>query len=480
VKKTNLILLVLALLGAIDAIYLSWLQLTSPATCIGGGHCLEVILSESAKVAGIHFSTIGVGYYLVLTVIALVSITNRQVENNIKLMSLVSVFALITSVYLVYTQAVVLDAWCKFCLISAAINVVIFATLLIHHMKEGSSMITIPKIKISHLGLLLILVTPSISFSALEAKIGHKGHTNPLVAEFGGERLKLSDIDKQLKLDIYKLEKEQYELRKQVIDNKLLGLVANQKNLDVRRYLERYVWKKIKVSEAAVEDYIKQNKSRIPPTMSDSKVRYEVRKQLVSHERQHATQTHLKSLYLRPEYKINIPKPTPINIKNNPRGGPQKGAKNAKVKIIEFSDFQCPFCQRAHRYLNEMVKKYPDDISVVFRNFPLNMHSNARTAAQAGFCAQKQNKFWQLADQMFSNQKLLAPVNVETYALSVGINMSKFKKCVSSSAAKKAVQKDVDEGDNIGINSTPTIFVNGELFQGLPSEEELIDLIQSN
>jgi protein-disulfide isomerase len=144
----------------------------------------------------------------------------------------------------------------------------------------------------------------------------------------------------------------------------------------------------------------------------------------------------------------------------------RRGAAATKVTIVEFSDFQCPFCKRAVPTLHEIEQKYPKDVAVVFVNQPLPFHDKAMGAAQAFMAAARQGKAWEMHDKMFSNQQALSEADLDKYAQEIGLNMAKFKAAMDSSKFKDRIQKDSAEGMKVGANGTPTFFINGNKVEG--------------
>jgi protein-disulfide isomerase len=149
-----------------------------------------------------------------------------------------------------------------------------------------------------------------------------------------------------------------------------------------------------------------------------------------------------------------------------PSHSPRKGPKNAKVTLVEFSDFQCPFCSRVVPTIKEITEKYPKDVAVVFVNQPLSFHDKARGAAKAFMAAHRQGKAWEMHDKMFANQQALAPSDLEKYAQEIGLNVAKFKKDVDDPAVDKIISDDQSLAGSVGANGTPTFFANGVEISG--------------
>lgn len=138
------------------------------------------------------------------------------------------------------------------------------------------------------------------------------------------------------------------------------------------------------------------------------------------------------------------------------------GPKDAPVTVVEFSDFQCPYCSRAADAVDAIKKKYPDNVRVVFRQFPLGFHKEAHLAAQASAAAGAQGKFWQYHDLLFKNQKALSRPDLEKYAKEVGLNMKQFNKALDDGTYKASVDADMALGEEVHVRGTPTMFVNGQ------------------
>jgi protein-disulfide isomerase len=147
-------------------------------------------------------------------------------------------------------------------------------------------------------------------------------------------------------------------------------------------------------------------------------------------------------------------------------GSPMKGAEQARITIVEFSDFQCPYCIRAIAHLDAALKAFPKDVRLVYKHFPLDSHGQARLAAQASMAAHQQGKFWAMHDRLYAQSRQISRMNVLNWAKEFGLDMPKFVAALDSAAVKGQVERDIQEGDRIGVQGTPTIFVNGKKYQG--------------
>ncbi len=141
---------------------------------------------------------------------------------------------------------------------------------------------------------------------------------------------------------------------------------------------------------------------------------------------------------------------------------PAFGPEAAKVKIVEFSDFECPFCSRASDVVHKIREKYSDKVRFVFRQYPLPMHSHARDAAHAALAAFAQGKFWEYHDQLFKNQQNLDRAGLETHAKNAGLDVAQFKKAIEDKAIAERVDADMKLGEKAAVQGTPTLFINGQ------------------
>jgi protein-disulfide isomerase len=140
---------------------------------------------------------------------------------------------------------------------------------------------------------------------------------------------------------------------------------------------------------------------------------------------------------------------------------PAFGPKDAKVTIVEFSDFECPFCSRAAEASHKIKEKYGDKVRFIFRQFPLSFHAHAHLAAEAALAANAQGKFWEYHDKLFANQKALERDKLEGYAKELGLDLAKFKKALDDKAHAATVDAELKLGEEVAVDGTPTMFLNG-------------------
>jgi protein-disulfide isomerase len=147
-----------------------------------------------------------------------------------------------------------------------------------------------------------------------------------------------------------------------------------------------------------------------------------------------------------------------IDVSNSPVRGP----KTATVRIVEFSDFQCPYCAELQKTLTEVLKAFPKDVQLVYKQFPLNIHQYSRQAAAASLVANSQGKFWELHDRMFQNFTKINDEAIRGWAKDVGLNLTQYDAAIQSGKYEPAVQKDIADGAAVKVLGTPTLFINGK------------------
>ena len=155
------------------------------------------------------------------------------------------------------------------------------------------------------------------------------------------------------------------------------------------------------------------------------------------------------------------------------------GPANAKVQIVEFSDFECPFCSQAANVVHQIREKYGDKVRFTFRQFPLPMHPNAREAAEAALAAGTQGKFWEFHDRLFKNQKRLDRAALEEHAKETGLNVAAFKKSLDEHKFAPVVDADMKLGEKVQVNGTPSMFVNGARVANPTNFEAVAALIET-
>jgi thiol-disulfide isomerase/thioredoxin len=162
--------------------------------------------------------------------------------------------------------------------------------------------------------------------------------------------------------------------------------------------------------------------------------------------------------------KIEMRFRTPRHPNIDVTSAPVKGKLSGRVTVVEFVDYECPHCKHAQTLMRQVVEEYPSDVKVYFKHFPLSSHTNARLAAEGAVAAQKQGKFWPFCDKVWANSENLTPAVLEKVAKEVGLDLVRWRADLDSEAVKGRVQADKAEGNDLGINATPSIYINGRKY----------------
>lgn len=157
---------------------------------------------------------------------------------------------------------------------------------------------------------------------------------------------------------------------------------------------------------------------------------------------------------------------------------PVRGDEAAKVTIVEWSDFQCPFCNRVGPTLDQIQKEYGDKVRIVFKHLPLDIHPDAKAAHAAAEAAHRQGKFWAMHDRIFTNQRDLRPETLEQYAKEIGLDLDRFRKDMAAPDVQARIASDMAQAEKLGVSGTPAFFINGRNLSGaqpFPNFKRMID-----
>jgi protein-disulfide isomerase len=309
------------------------------------------------------------------------------------------------------------------------------------------------------------------------AASGSMSGSNQVLAVVNGKPITEADIREKNADQFKALDREYQQNVNQLLENSLDQAVQDRL-LDAeaasRKVTKDQLLAEIKpaaVTDADVDAFYEQNKAQIP--RPKEQVAAQIKTYLEQQGQQKARTEYFKTLEAK--YKVDY-KLEPIRVEVAATG-PAKGPANAPVTIVEFSDFQCPFCSRLTPTLKQVEEKYGNKIRLVFRQYPLPFHQNAQKAAEASLCAADQGKFWELHDAMFGNQGELGVDQLKAKAASLGLNADKFNKCLDSGEKNPAIQADIKAGSAAGVNGTPAMFINGRFINGAVPIDQITTVI---
>jgi protein-disulfide isomerase len=319
-----------------------------------------------------------------------------------------------------------------------------------------------------------VLCTPSLLLAGAQVA--------ELLAEVNGEPITTTEIERSLGTKLSKLEEQIYSLKRQELEahiaQRLLAQEAAKRGVSVTSLVDTEVTAKVGlVTEEEIETFYQANKSRL--RSDDAGVRDSIRAHLQQQKLAAGRQRFVESLRAQSKVVVRLQAPPVVRVTVATDGAPIRGAKEAPVTLVEFSDYHCPFCSKAQATLKQLLDRYPGKVRLVYRDFPLDrIHPQARQAAEAARCAHDQGKFWEYHDLLYANTPRGSAEDLRQYAKQVGLDVAKFGQCVSSGVHKAAVQRDIDEGSRLGVTGTPAFFVNGRPLEGAQPLEAFVRVIE--
>ncbi len=301
------------------------------------------------------------------------------------------------------------------------------------------------------------------------------------VAEVDGVVVTRAELDKNGGKPLANLRQQLYNMERQKLDEfvgaTLLTREANSKGVSVSTLLEQEVnGKAAPVSEAEIEAFYNQNKARLPVGLD--KVHDQIRDYLREQKVEAQKNEYLKALRAKAKVTSYLKAPPVLRAEVSITGAPLRGSEKAKVTIVKFEDYQCPYCKTVQPTFNELLKRYDGKIRVVHKDLPLDaIHPQARPAAEAARCAGEQGKFWDYHDRLYANGSKFTVEEFKGAAKEVGLDVDGFEKCFASGKFKGAVQKDLLQGAQLGLTGTPAFFINGREISGAQPLEAFAAII---
>jgi predicted DsbA family dithiol-disulfide isomerase len=275
------------------------------------------------------------------------------------------------------------------------------------------------------------------------------------------------EVDSFVAAQIYPLQQQLYAIRRAALENlvttKILENEAAARHVSIAELRKQLTAGEINVSTAQVEDAYRQNASFFA-AMSPDEARERLRLDLENQARMKHYRAGLEAL--RKKWNVSMDFSAPVFVTELDDGiSPAKGAAKPLVTIVEFSDFECPFCNKAQPVLKQIIETYGSEVRLVFKHLPLEGHRNSLAAARAAYCAAEQDRFWQFHDALFATGNLSREV-FEKIASDLGLGVAKFQACLDSDQSRTAIIRDLEAARLYRIESTPSFIVNGKLIRG--------------
>jgi protein-disulfide isomerase len=327
------------------------------------------------------------------------------------------------------------------------------------------------------------------AFPAVAAAQDPKGAVPPVVAKFNGALITEPELQKAAARDFEQLEMQRLQFQanydrarhqiletslSRLLEDKLLEAEAAKRGISRDQLLGAELQGKVK--EPAQEDvnaYYAANKDRLNQPLAA--IGGQIQQFLKSQNYNSAKAEFIERL--KHEYRVTVSL-EPLRVNADAAGSPDLGEESAPVTIVEFSDFQCPYCAGLSGTLHRVVEKYSNQVRLVFRNYPLSqIHPNAEQAAEAALCAASQGRFWEMHNLMFAGQAQLNLEGIRAKAAQAQLKMDDFNSCLASGSQAGRVKQDLLAGASLGVSGTPALFINGRFLSGAQPFEEISRII---
>ena len=292
-----------------------------------------------------------------------------------------------------------------------------------------------------------------------------------VLASIGDEKITLADLRSRVGDDLDQMDIRYQQQRHKVIDQalqdilreRILGAEAKKRGKTVEQLVADEAGGSLEPTDIEINAWYEQNKARLSNRPLEP-----LRPQIADYLRKERQRDAAKKLNdrLDKENRLTVYL-EPFRVPLNNEGAPALGPENAKVTLVEFSDFQCPYCKGFFPVLKQIEEKYKDNVRIVYRQYPIaSLHPYAPKAAEASLCAHEQGKFWELHDAMFQEQDKLTVKDLKAKATRLGLDQKKFDSCLDTGKFAERVQEDTREGQRSGVTGTPALYINGVSVDG--------------
>ncbi|HKC13622.1 MAG TPA: thioredoxin domain-containing protein [Vicinamibacteria bacterium] len=297
------------------------------------------------------------------------------------------------------------------------------------------------------------------------------------VAVVGGVPITAVQLEDAIKGPLMELRLREDSLRSQALDEliteALLEREAGARGISLNSLLQAEVEAKATLTPSEAKAFYESHKERFRD-LGEAAALKEIEAGLKQQRQRERREAFVRELRAKAGVRVLR---EPLRVAVGAGAGAARGPLGARVTIVEFSDFQCPYCARARQTLDRVRETYGDRVRTVYRDFPLPMHPEAAKAAEAGACAGEQGKFWEMHDRIFDNQARLLVPDLKHYAGELGLDTQAFEQCLDSGRHAPDWQRDLEEGARYGVSATPAFFINGRPLVGAVPFENFAQVI---
>jgi protein-disulfide isomerase len=304
---------------------------------------------------------------------------------------------------------------------------------------------------------LTLALAGSFAWAQAEATSG----ADSVAATVAGTPIALAEVEDLVRPQLMDLRAREHQLRSQALDalitRTLIEKEAKARGVTPEALDQAEVTAKVKVTDAEIQSLYAANKARLG-SKSEADGLEQVRSALIQQRQTERRNAFARELRARYDVKVLLePHRVPVEL----AGAPVRGNPNAPVTIVEFSDFQCPYCVRARPTVARVREVYGDKVRFVFRHYPLDFHPEAQKAGEAAACAGEQDRFWQMHDRLWENPQQLGVPELKAHAQALGMDAPAFSACLDSGRHASLVERDFEAGQAYGVSGTPAFFING-------------------
>jgi protein-disulfide isomerase len=309
------------------------------------------------------------------------------------------------------------------------------------------------------------------------ATIGDQAVTQAQLEVAATDQLDQLDI-KRLQM-MTQLEQERqkvlHDALEKIIENRLLKMEAKARGVSKDDLVKQEITSRVpEITDEDVHAFYRELSKQRQGLLPEERLAPQIRPHLQQQKEHKVREAFIDQLKEKYHVEMLLSEP---RVEVATVGFPARGPANAPVTMVEFSDFECPFCSRVVPTIEKIKQTYGDKVRLVFRQFPLQIHPHAAKAAEASLCAREQNKFWEMHDAMFGDQHNLSVDQLKAKAKSIGLDTAQFDQCLDNGKYADAVKSDIKAGMIAGVSGTPAVFINGRFVNGAQPYETFTKIV---
>lgn len=303
--------------------------------------------------------------------------------------------------------------------------------------------------------------------------------SEPAVATFAGMAITASQIEAEAGARLLKVRNEEFKLKAELARTLAFGQLQERaaRELEIDRdelYRRNVLAKAGEPAKEEVDELLKRYRAQLPP--DEEQARQQVVQFLTEQRVRAREQSWRREILAGAGFRLHI-EPPRVALTVLP-SDPTRGPATAPVTLVEFSDFQCPYCSRVQATMQQLKQSYGERLRIVFKQLPLAMHQHAVMAAEASLCAGQQARFWEMHEWLFANQQRIVPEGIKAAAVDLKLDQEAFSKCLDEKRFAGKVQEDLKLAESLGINGTPAFLVNGRFLEGAQPFEAFQEVIE--